>query len=157
MRLAALLVFGLACLAPTLAAGADDKEALALAQGLLDKGSALFDTRDSAAMAATWAEDGRLTWFGRDEATGDLNRSVKEGRAQVEEIYRDAFRDKDNKTTSRNTVGSASLIAPDLLLIRGTFEPDISNKGKYPFVQVRVKKGDAWLVKDLQFFVIPQD
>lgn len=157
MTRAALLALGLACIAPTLAPGADDKDARTLAQGLLDKGSALFDARDSAVMAATWAEDGRLTTFLRDEATGDLTRSVKEGRAQVEEIYRDAFRNKDNKTTSRNTVESAALLAPDLLLIRGTFEPDLSNKGKYPFVQIRTKKGDAWLVKDLQFFVIPQD
>ena len=37
----------------SLAARADDQDAKTLAQDILDKGSALFDKRDAAAMAAT--------------------------------------------------------------------------------------------------------
>jgi hypothetical protein len=44
----------------TLFARAEDKDAKTLAQDILDKGAALFDKRDAAAMAATYTEDAQL-------------------------------------------------------------------------------------------------
>ncbi len=136
---------------------AEDKPAVKLAEEIVTKGAALFDTRDAAAMAATYTENARLTWYGRDESTSEVTANAKEGRALIEGEYRDMFKDKNEKTTSRNIVESAAFVTPEILMIQGTFQPDVANAGKYPFIQIRVKKGEKWLVKDMQIFVISRD
>ena len=50
----------------SLAARAEDQDAKPLAQGILEKGAALFDKRDAAAMAATYTEDAQLEWIEKD-------------------------------------------------------------------------------------------
>lgn len=140
-----------------LAVQAQDKDAKTLAQQVLDKGAELYDTRDAAAMAATYTEDARLIWLEKDNDTGRYKTSAKEGRADIEGIYRDMFKDSTEKTTSRNVVEFARFLAPDLMVIHGTFQPNVANQGKYPFVQVRVKQGDKWLMKSLQVVLIAQD
>jgi hypothetical protein len=139
-----------------LTASADDKDAKTVAQEVLDKGSALFDTRDATAMAATYTEDAQLLWFDKDNSTGEIKVSVKKDRAEIESLYRDLFKDAKEKTTSKNTVEHARFITPDLMIIQGVFQPDISKDGKFPFVQVRVKQGEKWLMKSLQLFVISE-
>lgn len=136
-------------------AWAQDGEAKKLAQGILDKGSALFDTKDAAAMTATYTADAKLVWYSKNNA-GTLEVGVKNGHSEIEDIYLDMFKNKD-ETTSRNTVEFARLVAPELLIIQGVFQPNVANAGKYPFVQVRVKEGDKWLIKSLELFAFSQD
>jgi hypothetical protein len=148
----------LTCLiALPLTAKAEDDSAKNLAQDILNKGSALFDTRDAAAMAATYTEDAQLFWLQKDNGTGEVKVTNKNGRAEIESVYRDIFKDSGAKTTSKNTVEFARFASPDVLIIEGVFQPNVDNQGKFPFVQVRVKQGDKWLMKTLQFFVMSQD
>jgi hypothetical protein len=136
---------------------AQDKDAKTVAQDVLDKGSALFDTRDATAMAATYTEDAQIVWIAKDGSTGEIQVSFKKDRTEIESLYRDLFKDAKEKTTSKNTVEFARIVTPELMVIQGVFQPDITKQGKYPFVQMRVKVGDKWLMKNLQLYVISQD
>ena len=136
---------------------AQDKDAKTVAQDVLDKGSALFDTRDAAAMAATYTEDAQLLWIDKDNSTGEIKVTVKKDRSEIESLYRDLFKDATEKTTSKNMVEFARFVAPDLMVIQGVFQPDIDKPAKFPFVQMRVKQGDNWLIKNLQFYVFEQN
>jgi hypothetical protein len=140
-----------------LAARADESEAKTEAQAILDKGSALFDKRDAAAMAATYTEDAQIFWTAKQNESAEPTIDTKKGRTEIEGLYRDLFKDGQEKTTSKNVVEFARRIAPEVLVIQGTFQPDTEKPGKYPFVQVRVKQGDTWRIKSLQFFVYGQD
>src|ERR1700678_95886 len=115
---------------------ADEKDAKAVAQGVLDKGSALFDTRDAAAMAATYTEDAQLLWIDKDSSTGEIKLSVKKDRSEIESLYRDLFKDAKEKTTSKNTVEYARFVGADLMVIHGVFQPNVDKQGKFPFVQM---------------------
>jgi len=136
---------------------AQEKDAKTVAQDVLDKGSALFDTRDAAAMAATYTEDAQLLWVDKDGTTGEIKVSIKKDRTEIESLYRDMFKDAKEKTTSKNTTEFARFVAPDLMVIQGVFQPNIAKQGKFPFVQMRVKQGDKWLMKNLQLYVFSQD
>jgi hypothetical protein len=133
---------------------ADDPDPKALAQDILNKGSALFDTRDAAAMTASYTEDAQLLWIDKDNSTGELKINTKRDRAEIEGLYRDLFKDAKEKTTSKNTVEYAKLLTPEILVIHGHFQPDLAKDGKFSFVQIRIKSGDKWLIKTLQLFVI---
>jgi hypothetical protein len=150
-------IFALALALIPLAAHADEGDAKADAQAILDKGSALFDKRDAAAMAATYTEDAQIFWTAKENETAEPTVDTKKGRTEIEALYRDLFKDAQEKSTSKNVVEFARRIAPEVLVIQGTFQPDTAKPGKYPFVQVRVKQGDAWRIKSLQFFVFSQD
>jgi hypothetical protein len=136
---------------------AEEKDAKTLAQGVLDKGSALFDTRDATAMAATYTEDAHLLWIDKDNSTGEFKISVKKDRSEIESLYRDLFKDAKENITSKNTVEFARFITPELMAIHGVFQPNIAKPEKFPFVQTRVKVGDNWLMKTLQLYLIPQE
>ena len=138
-------------------ARADDKDAKATAQAVLDKGAALFDTRDAAAMAATYTEDGQILWIDKDNSTGEIRVSAKKERTEIESLYHDMFKDAKEKTTSKNTVEFARQVTPELMIIQGVFQPNIEKDGKYPFVQTRVKVGDKWMIKNLQLYIFSQD
>jgi hypothetical protein len=151
-----LAIFALLFVAP-IAVLADDKDTKTVAQDVLSKGAALFDTRDAAAMAATYTEDAQLLWIDKESNSGEIKVSVKKDRAEIESLYRDLFKDAKEKTTSKNTVESARFIGPDLMVIQGVFQPNVDKEGKFPFVQTRVKQGEKWLIKILQLYVISQD
>jgi hypothetical protein len=133
---------------------ADEKDAKALAQGVLDKGSTLFDTRDATAMAATYTEDAQVLWIDKDNSTGEIKISVKKDRAEIESLYRDLFKDAKEQTTSKNTVEFARFVVPELMVIHGVFQPNVDKPDKFSFVQTRVKVGEKWLMKTLQLYVI---
>jgi hypothetical protein len=151
MNRLALLTFVLFVATPV---RADDPDPKALAQDILDKGATLFDTRDAAAMAAIYTEDAQLLWVDRDNSTGEFKINVKRDHAEIEALYRDLFKDAKEKTTSKNTVEYAKLLKPEILVIHGHFQPDVTKDGQFSFVQVRIKSGDKWLIKTLQLFVI---
>lgn len=140
-----------------ISATAQDDTAKNVAQEILNKGSALFDTRDSAAMAATYTEDAQILWYEKNDDTGEIKLSTKNGRAEIESLYKDLFKDQSEKTTSKNTVEFARFAKPDVLVIQGVFQPNVDKQGKFPFVQVRVKQGEKWLMKTLQIFIMSQD
>ena len=136
---------------------AQDKDAKTVAQDVLDKGAALFDTRDAAAMAATYTEDAQLLWIDKDSTTGEIKVTVKKDRAEIESLYHDLWKDAKEKTTSKNTVEFARFVNAELMVIHGVFQPNVDKEGKFPFVQTRVKQGEKWLIKNLQFYVISTD
>jgi hypothetical protein len=136
---------------------AQDKDAKTVAQEVLDKGSALFDTRDAVAMAATYTEDAELLWIDKDSTTGEIKVSVKKDRTEIESLYRDLFKDAKEQTTSKNTVEYARFVGADLMVIHGSFQPNVDKQGKFPFVQMRLKQGEKWVIKNLQLYVISQD
>ncbi len=140
-----------------LAARAEDDDAKTVAQGILDKGAALFDKRDAAAMAATYTEDAQLEWIDKDSASGGIKIDVKKGRDEIEGVYRDLFKDSKEATTSKNIVEYARFVSSGLLVIEGDFQPNVANDGKFHFVQIRLKQGDKWLMRSLQLFVIAKD
>jgi len=151
MRRLALLGLAVAFSLPALAQEPDTKK---MAQEILDKGAALFDKHDAAAMAATYFEDARLFMVGKNNDTGEYEVGTKEGRSQIEDFYRDLFKDPNEKTVSRNTVEFARFVNPDVLIIHGYFEPNTAKPDKYTFVQVRVKKGEKWLIQSLRLFTL---
>ena len=144
--------FTLLIISPVLAR-ADEKDAKTVAQGVLDKGAALFDTHDAAAMASTYTEDAQLLWIDKDGTSGEIKVSVKKDRAEIESLYHDLFKDAKEKTTSKNTVEFARLVTPELMVIHGVFQPNIDKPDKFSFVQTRVKVGDKWLIKILDLYV----
>lgn len=133
---------------------ADDKDAKMVAQGLLDKGAALFDTRDAAAMAATYTEDAQILWFDKDSSTGEIKLSFKKERGEIEALYQDLFKDVKEQTTSKNTVEYARFITPEVMVIHGVFQPRLDKPDKFSFVQTRVKVGEKWLMKVLELYVL---
>jgi hypothetical protein len=145
-------LFTLVIIVPVLAR-ADEKDAKTVAQGVLDKGAALFDTHDAAAMAATYTEDAQLLWIDKDGTSGEIKVSVKKDRAEIESLYHDLFKDAKEKTTSKNTVEFARLVTPELMVIHGVFQPNLDKPDKFSFVQTRVKVGDKWLIKILDLYV----
>src|SRR5271157_5818056 len=107
----------------SLSARADDTDAKTVAQGLLDKGAALFDKRDAAAMAATYTEDAQLEWVDKDSAAGGIKIETRKGREEIEALYRDFFKDQKEATTSKNIVEFARFISPELMVVHGAFQP----------------------------------
>ncbi len=148
-------ILSLALLLPT-AASADDMDAKRLAQDILTKGAALFDTRDAAAMAATYMEDAEGILVIKDKDTGTYKAQVSRGRFAIERGYQNIFKDRKPATKSRNVVEYAHFVGTDLLIIHGAFTLDVSQGVSFPFIQVRAKKGDKWLIMSLQVFVVSE-
>ena len=122
-------------------ARADDTDAKTVAQDVLDKGAGLFDKRDATAMAATYTEDAQLEWVDKDSAAGGIKIETRKGRDEIETLYRDLFKDQKEATTSKNTVEFARFISPELLVVHVTFQPNVANESKFPFIQLRPEEG----------------
>jgi hypothetical protein len=127
-------------------------EAEAIAEKFLKAGSDLFDAKDAAALVATYTEDGEIALISKKD--GEVKEDVKSGRAEIEQFYRDIFKDRA-AIDSENTVEFARLISPDLLVVHGRFRPD-TGKPEWPFVQMRVKRADRWLMQKLWLFLTPE-
>lgn len=125
----------------------------ALAQGILEKGAVLFDSRSAKAMSETYTDDARVTLYSKENGSNEYTSQIRDSRPDIESMYMELFKDDSRRTTSRNTVEDAALLNGDLLLIRGTFQPDVNEPLRVAFVQVRVKRGDKWLIQNLQLFV----
>jgi uncharacterized protein (TIGR02246 family) len=133
-----------------------DEEAMKLAKKLTEEGAATFNTANAKAMTAYYTEDGKVFLQSRDQN----GVSVKEydGRDEIERLYVDLFKDP-SAIQAKNTVEYARLLAPDLLVIAGVFEPNMAAADplKLPFYQVRVKRADKWLIHNLRVFVVSKD
>jgi hypothetical protein len=132
------------------------QDAKSLAQDILTKGAALFDSRHAAAMAATYAENAEIAAYSKDNDTGALKIGTTRGRAGIEKAYADLFKNRSPSTRCRNVVEDAHFVGSDLLVIRGTFLLDVANEHAIPFIQVRTKQGDKWLILNLQLFGVSE-
>lgn len=131
--------------------GGDNEDAVKLATSLLTQGASTFDTKDAAAMAASYTDDAEVHLFGRKEGDG-IEIKVYRGKEEIRGLYADLFKDP-KPIHAKNTVESAKQIGSDVLLIQGTFQTD-TGSDPLPFVQVRMKQGDKWLMVRLQIFVL---
>jgi hypothetical protein len=133
--------------------GAD--EAMKLAKKLTEEGAATFNTANAKAMADSYTADATVCLQSRN----DQGISVKEydGREEIQGLYADLFKDRGT-IRSKNTVEYARLLASDVLVIAGTFEPDLDADKplKVPFYQVRLRQGDKWLINSLRIFVVAE-
>jgi hypothetical protein len=141
-----------------LGAGArDDKpgdEAMTLAKKLTEEGAATFDTYNAKAMADYYLEDAEVTLVTRGDS--GLKVDTHKGKPEVESFYADLFK-KPETIKSKNTVDYAKFLAPDILVIAGTFDTNTlkPDSPKIPFYQVRVKTGDKWLMSSVRIFFVP--
>ena len=133
------------------AQGTDGRD---LAQKVLDEGARIFDSKDVRAMGATFTEDAVLVVVSKDQSTGHYKTEEQRGRSQIEDFYRKLYDGLTGSTVSKNTVESARLLAPDLMIVSGSFQPNTSNALSLPFTQVRVKVGEKWLKKNLVVFIL---
>jgi len=106
-------------------------------------------------MADYYLEDAEIALVSKEE--GGLKIQTQKGRAEIEKFYADIFK-RPETIKSRNTVEYAKLIAPNVLVIAGTFDTNTlkPDSPKVPFYQVRVKKGDQWLMSSVRIFVLPR-
>ena len=128
-----------------------------LAQGILDEGALLFAKKDAVAMAETYTETARVELISKDQDTHEYKFDIREGRAAIQEMYADLYKNEAGTNTAKNTVEYARRVGPDLLVIHGVFEPFVGKPGAYPFVQVRKRDGEKWLIVSLQLFVTPAE
>jgi hypothetical protein len=126
-----------------------------LAEQLTRTGAATFDTRNAQAMAAFYTAEAEVSQMLKTE--GGYEIKSYSGRAEIESLYRDLFKG-DPVMKSKNVVDHARLLQDDLLTISGTFE--ITKEGqtsRFPFFQVRVKRGERWLISRLHIFILPDN
>jgi hypothetical protein len=147
------LVLG-ACLVVTVQGqdqGAD--EAMKLARRLTEEGAATFNTANARAMVDYYTADAKVTLHSRNDQ--GITAKEYDGHEEIQGLYADLFKDRA-RIRSKNTVEYARLLAPDVLVIAGTFDPnlDVDKPLKVPFYQVRLKRGDKWLINSLQIFVV---
>ncbi len=133
--------------------GAD--EALKLAGKLTEEGATTFNTADAKAMAAYYTDNAKVFFQTREE--GEISVKVYDGRAEIEKLYADLFKDP-SQVHGKNSVEYAKLLASDVLVMAGTFVPNetAAEPLKVPFYQVRVKKDDKWLIDSLRIFYVPE-
>ncbi len=124
-------------------------EAEQIAEKFLKAGSDLFDAKDAAGLANTYSENGEILIIG--EKDGEITEDIKAGRAEIERFYGEYFKDK-GAIDSENAVEFARMIAPEILVVHGKFQPN-TGEAKLPFVQLRVKHGDKWLMSKLWLFL----
>jgi len=143
--------------APSLASGEEpDARAEALARDILDRGAALFDKRDAAAMAATYIETAEIVVLKRDSQSDRIVIETRRGRAEIEKAYAEIFKDRLPEHRSRNTVESARFLTPDLLMIRGRFAMNREQADIIQFVQIRTREGDEWKIATMQLMELPK-
>ena len=123
-----------------------------MAQDILDKGSALFDTRDAGAMAATYVGG----WGVNSVHEGSVKRRVQAGREAGPRGDRGGlqkiFEDRSPGAKSKNTVEAAHMVGDDILLIHGTFKVDVSQSLTVQFLQTRARQNGKWQVLSMQIF-----
>jgi hypothetical protein len=137
--------------------GSDEKtadEATKLAIKLLEDGAAVFDTFSAKAMADFYQEDAEVALVTREDS--GLKVQSYKGKAEIEKFYADLFK-KPETIKSKNHVEYAKFLAPDILVIAGTFDTNTlkPDSQKIPFYQVRIKSGDKWLMSSVRVFFMP--
>jgi hypothetical protein len=128
-------------------------DAIRLATSLLTEGARKYDRKDAKAMADTYTDDGEVLLTTRED--GEIKVKVYKGKDPIRGLYEELYKNA-GEIQSENIVEFARLIGPDVLIIDGRFKPDRGSDA-VPFVQVRTKRGDKWLILRLQIFVLHTD
>jgi hypothetical protein len=153
----ALLLSLILLAAPAAAFGQDDNtRATSLAKELLERGAALFDKRDAAAMAATYLDAAEIIVLKHDSESNRMVVEAKHGRAEIEQAYAEIFKDRLPEHRCRNTVEAARFLSPDVLIIRGRFALNREQGDALQFVQVRARDGDQWKIATMQLIELPK-
>lgn len=139
-------------------AGGPADDATDLARKLTAEGAANFERKDAVELANSYMDDAQLFLVGKDKDTGQIKVETRQGRSEIQSYYMDLLKG-DKTVQAKNNVDYARLIAPDMLLIAGTFElgENGGNPLRLPFFQVRVKQGDRWLLNSVRVFVVSND
>ena len=127
-------------------------EAETIAESFLKAGADLFNARNAAALAETYTADGTIRLVSHRD--GVYREDLKQGRAEVETFYAECFK-TDRQIDPKNTVEFVRQIRPDLIVVNGRFRV-ISGEPELPFVQLRTKQGDKWLLSQLWLFLDPK-
>jgi len=138
---------------PPLVDSRHEPAAKQIAERILTTGSELFDAKQAKALAATYAVGGEIHLFDVKEQR-ESDTPIK-GRADIEDFYLKMFEDAPT-IHSQNTVEFARFVAPDILIIHGRFRPNVGEK-ELPFIQLRVKQRDEWLLSKLWLFLGPME
>lgn len=155
MRYSAILA-AIVLVSPAAALGQDnDAKAIDLAKEILERGAALFDKRDAAAMAATYIDDAEIIVVKRNSESDRIELETRHGRAEIEKAYADIFKDRLPEHRCRNTVEGARFLRSNLLLIRGRFSLNRDQGDTIQFVQVRAHEGGQWKVVTMQLMELP--
>jgi hypothetical protein len=130
-------------------------EAMTLAKKLTEEGAATFDKYNAKAMADYYLEDAEITLVTRGDS--GLKVDTHKGKPEIESFYADLFK-KPETIKSKNIVEYAKFLAPDILVIAGTFETNTlkPDSPKIPFYQVRLKTGDKWLLSSVRIYFVPK-
>ncbi len=148
-----------ALLLPTVVrAGGPAEDATELARKITDEGALNFERKDAVELANSYMDDAQLFLVSKDKDTGQIKVETSQGRSEIQSAYEDLLKG-DKTVQAKNHVEYARLIAPDMLLISGTFElgENGGNPLRLPFFQVRVKHGERWLVNSMRVFVVSND
>ncbi|HEU5115289.1 MAG TPA: hypothetical protein VFT74_01290 [Isosphaeraceae bacterium] len=134
---------------------ADD--ATELAETLTKQGAVDFSARDARALAESYTDDGTVAVVVHDQSTGGAKEIEKQGRREIQELYEEMFRD-GLTIDAHNEVDYARKIGSDFLMIAGTFEikRGLLEVTRMPFVQVRIKQGDRWLIQSMRVVFEPK-
>ena len=115
-------LFTLILLLAPAGATAQDKDALALAQDLLERGATLFDQRDATALAATYVEAAEIILIKRDSDSGRVEIETRRGRGRHREDLRRSSQGSLARAHGPEIRSRpARFLGHDLLLIRGRF------------------------------------
>jgi hypothetical protein len=68
----------------------------------------------------------------------------------IERGYQNSVKDRKPGAKSPNLVEYAHFVGTGLMIVHGSFTLDFSQGVSFPFVQVRAKKGDKWLIVSLR-------
>jgi hypothetical protein len=147
-----ILLAMLLVILPTFSRAADD-DAKAVAQGLLDKGAALFSDKDAPSLAKSYTDDAELVVVMK--TSSETKTEVKRGHTEIEEFYRTLFKDSQ-PIRAKNNVEYARYIGPDTLMIAGFIEITEKETMKLPFVQIRQKRGASWQINHLRVYYVGQ-
>jgi ketosteroid isomerase-like protein len=128
-----------------------DQEAVGTARQFLDRGAQLYNAKDAKGLADTYTADAEIAIVSKKP--GELKTEFKHGHAEIEPYYRGLF-ENAGRIEAKNTIEYARLLDRDMVLVAGVFQPDIHDKLKVPFVQVRVKQGDRWLIMSMRIFLV---
>lgn len=130
-------------------------EATKLATKLTEEGAATFDTCNAKAMSDYYLDDAEISLMTRED--GGLKTESARGKTEIEKFYADIFK-KPETIKSRNIIEYAKFLAPDVLVIAGTFDTNTlkPDSPKIPFYQVRVQKGEKWLTSSMRIYFVPQ-
>lgn len=151
--LRSIAIAALALLVPAVTHAQD---AMELAKKLTTEGAATFETKSARAMADYYMDDAEVFLVTKDQSSTGLKVDTRRGRSAIESLYAEQFRNGQS-IQAKNTVEYARFVAPDILLITGTFEIVRDSQAmQFPFVQVRGKQGEKWLMSSVRLFFAPQ-